>query len=401
MPFDGNGVFLRVRNWMNDAAANIRIRADRHDSEDDNFALGLTQCITKDGQTTITANLPMATYRHINVGSAQNPTDYARFDQVQGNKSVWAIAGGTADAITATYNPTTPTPTDGFEYAVRATAANTTATPTFSPDGGTPRTIVKYGNEPLVAGDIAGDGHELILRYRESDTKYELLNPYPTLESLEASDVSYDNSSSGLDADNAQEAIDELASGSFLSKPIGEIFLLQDNLAGCPIPSNTGPAKFIRLTAGEDGTGDYNDGLLDDETIDANYEDERGHVGLSITAEILVGPMAGQRIELINSSEAFVGARETAGVLTHDQMQVITGKFDVKRSSDSSTLGLGRNFEGAFYSGGNSTNGGIGTGTTSSAATSFQFNSSGSPDSRTGSGTIPKTYSATAYMRIA
>ena len=57
MPYNGSGTFLRVRNWVNDAAANTRIRADRHDSEDDNFALGLSQCITKDGQTTITANL--------------------------------------------------------------------------------------------------------------------------------------------------------------------------------------------------------------------------------------------------------------------------------------------------------------------------------------------------------
>jgi len=177
MPYNGSGTFLRVRNWVQDAAANIRIRADRHDSEDDNFASGLSQCITKDGQTTVTANLPMANYRHTGVGEATAATHYARYDQVQLGIAVWADAGGTADAITATYNPATSAPVDGQLFYVRAGAANATTTPTFSPDGSTARTIVKYGNLALAAGDIVGDGHELILRYRTSDTKFELLNP--------------------------------------------------------------------------------------------------------------------------------------------------------------------------------------------------------------------------------
>lgn len=177
MPFNGSGTFLRVRNWVNDATAGIKIRADRHDSEDDNLASGLSQCITKDGQTTVTANLPMATYRHTNVGAAVNATDYARYDQVQLGKAVWADAGGTADAITATYSPATIAPVDGQLYFVRAGSANATTTPTFAPDGLTARTITKYGDQALGAGDIFGDGHELILRYRSSDTKYELLNP--------------------------------------------------------------------------------------------------------------------------------------------------------------------------------------------------------------------------------
>jgi hypothetical protein len=176
MPFNGSGTFLRVRNWVNDATAGIKIRADRHDSEDDNLASGLSQCITKDGQTTVTANLPMATYRHTNVGAATATTDYARFDQVQLGKGVWAVAGGTADAITATYSPATTAPADGQLYYVRATAANMTATPTFAPDGQTARTITKFGNKALGIGDIYGAGQELILRYRTSDTKYEWLN---------------------------------------------------------------------------------------------------------------------------------------------------------------------------------------------------------------------------------
>ena len=177
MSFNGTGTFLRLYNWVNDAAANIKIRADRMDNEMNGFATGLSTCITKNGQTTITANLPMATYRHTGVGNAVNRTDYAAEGQVQDGKLNWVAAGGTADAITASYAIPLTALVDGQLCFVRATAANATTTPTFSPSGLTARTIVKNGGVALVAGDIAGDGHELILRYRVSDTKWELLNP--------------------------------------------------------------------------------------------------------------------------------------------------------------------------------------------------------------------------------
>lgn len=75
MPFDGSGNFNRVRNWVSDALANIKIVASRHDSEDDNFASGLSQCLTKDGQTQPTADIPMNGKKLINLGTATVGTD--------------------------------------------------------------------------------------------------------------------------------------------------------------------------------------------------------------------------------------------------------------------------------------------------------------------------------------
>lgn len=65
-------MFVRLRNWVADAAAGVKIRADYHDIEDDGFADGLTQCITKDGQTTILQNIPMNSKRII---ALQDPVD--------------------------------------------------------------------------------------------------------------------------------------------------------------------------------------------------------------------------------------------------------------------------------------------------------------------------------------
>lgn len=58
MPFDGSGNFTRIHNWVDDATAKIKIRADRHDENDDDIAQGLSTCILKDGRTQITADIP-------------------------------------------------------------------------------------------------------------------------------------------------------------------------------------------------------------------------------------------------------------------------------------------------------------------------------------------------------
>jgi len=55
MAFNGIGVFTRLYNWANDAAASIKIRADRFDADMDGFATGLSTCMTKDGQQLPTA----------------------------------------------------------------------------------------------------------------------------------------------------------------------------------------------------------------------------------------------------------------------------------------------------------------------------------------------------------
>ena len=57
MPFNGSGTFTRLYNWTDDAANGIKIRADRMDAEMDGFATGLTDCVTRDGQSAATAEM--------------------------------------------------------------------------------------------------------------------------------------------------------------------------------------------------------------------------------------------------------------------------------------------------------------------------------------------------------
>lgn len=174
MAYNGSGTFSRpVADYTFDTV----ILETNINTEMAGIATGLSTAITKDGQTTITANLPMAGFRHTGVGDATARTMYLSAAQAQDGGVTWVDGGGTAQAITAAYSPAVTAVVDGMLLGVRATLANTATAPTFSPNGLTARDIVKNGNVALVAGDIVGDGHELLLRYRASDTKWELLNP--------------------------------------------------------------------------------------------------------------------------------------------------------------------------------------------------------------------------------
>lgn len=88
----------------------------------------------------------------------------------------YAIAAGGADALTGAFVPPRLSVEDGLMLRVRATAANATATPTFSPDGLTARTIVRFDGSALRSGDIIV-GLDMILEYDLANTRWKLLNP--------------------------------------------------------------------------------------------------------------------------------------------------------------------------------------------------------------------------------
>jgi hypothetical protein len=75
MPYNGSGGFTRVMNWQADAAAGTKIKADRHDSEDDNFASGLSNALCKDGQSSPTADIPFNAKKITNLADPVNIQD--------------------------------------------------------------------------------------------------------------------------------------------------------------------------------------------------------------------------------------------------------------------------------------------------------------------------------------
>jgi hypothetical protein len=107
--------------------------------------------------------------------NAQFADDMLRPDmQVLGR---FSVAGGTADAMTATLSKPARSLVDGIEISIRAIGANTIAAPTLDLDGLGAVTMTKMGGNALAVGEIPGAGYELELRYRESPSRWELLNP--------------------------------------------------------------------------------------------------------------------------------------------------------------------------------------------------------------------------------
>jgi len=113
-----------------------------------------------------------------------NPAgDYATKTAVQFDdyKIADASVVGSANAIVAGFFPaiTDLAASHGMVLYVRCLAANTTTTPTFTPNNGTiaAKTIVKGNNLPIAVGDIAGAGYWASLQYDLTLDKWVLNNP--------------------------------------------------------------------------------------------------------------------------------------------------------------------------------------------------------------------------------
>lgn len=113
----------------------------------------LTQSIANDGQTTPVANLPMATFRHTNVGNAVARNDYAAAGQVQDSSLQWLTSVAGTNTITASITPSPTAYTAGQTFRFVSAGANTGAT-TLNINGLGAKNVTKAGAVPLSANDI-------------------------------------------------------------------------------------------------------------------------------------------------------------------------------------------------------------------------------------------------------
>lgn len=162
MPWNGSGTFTRTNGvytgsqlWQNTRDGGYNIRADQHDTQDQDIADGVQTCLAKDGQNTPTANLPMGGFRHTGVGAGAARTDYARLDQLQDGGATWGgTAGGTGNAITLTLTPAITAYAAGQTFVFLSSAANTGATTLNINSVGAANIRKGTGSTALVAGDI-------------------------------------------------------------------------------------------------------------------------------------------------------------------------------------------------------------------------------------------------------
>jgi hypothetical protein len=187
LSWNGSGTFSRLYSWVTrrDAGAPTNIiGALTMDEEFDNYKTGLENCVTRDGQNAASANLPMGTFRHTNVGAAALRTQYVRTTEAQ-DGTVWKVTSpaGTIDAMTGTIPYTASAYVAGMFFTIIApgTGDNTVTTPTANFNAIGAKTIKKHQGA-LLAGDYSA-GDTLFLLY--DGTYLELLNPkYPNAVNL-------------------------------------------------------------------------------------------------------------------------------------------------------------------------------------------------------------------------
>lgn len=98
-------------------------------------------------------------------------------DDLQKSRHTSAMATGTADALSAAFDPPVIQLTNAMTLTVRAIARNETSAPTFKADATSVLPIVKGNDQPLEKGDIHGEGYWLDLRFDGELNKWVLLNP--------------------------------------------------------------------------------------------------------------------------------------------------------------------------------------------------------------------------------
>lgn len=84
MAFNGSGTFVRLYNWATDAANAINISATRMDGEDSGFASGLSNCVTRDGQSPFLANIPAGGFKITGLGNGTLAGDAVAYGQITG-----------------------------------------------------------------------------------------------------------------------------------------------------------------------------------------------------------------------------------------------------------------------------------------------------------------------------
>ena len=160
MAFNGSGTFVRNNGtftgstvWSDDNDAGTNITTGNHDTHDQDLADGLTNCVTKDGQTTITANLPMSGFKHTGVADGSARNDYAALGQIQDSAVIYGTAAGTANALTLTLSPAITAYVAGMTLRVKVNTTNTGAA-TINVNSVGAKNIKMQDGSALIGGEM-------------------------------------------------------------------------------------------------------------------------------------------------------------------------------------------------------------------------------------------------------
>jgi hypothetical protein len=171
MSFNGSGVF-QINTAGQPVVSGTVISSTAFNALTADLATGLSTCVTKDGQTTPTANLPMGNYKFTGLGVGVDAGDSATLGQAQSTvvKLIGSISG--VDTITGSLTPALTAYAAGQMFYFVAAGANTSAV-TLNINSLGAKAVTRDGSTALAAGDIVS-GEVVVVVY--DGTRFQMVN---------------------------------------------------------------------------------------------------------------------------------------------------------------------------------------------------------------------------------
>jgi hypothetical protein len=171
MSYNGSGTF-NINSAGQPVVTGTVITSTAFNALTSDLANGLTTALTKDGQTTPTANIPMGNFKITGLAAGTAVADAVRLSQLQNGSTTSYITVTGTDTITGTVTPTLTAYATGQQFSFVVAATNTAAV-TLNVDGIGAKAVTRTGSVALVAGDMV-TGQVVIVEY--DGTRFQLLN---------------------------------------------------------------------------------------------------------------------------------------------------------------------------------------------------------------------------------
>jgi len=171
MSYNGSGTFV-INSAGQPVVTGTAITSTAFNALTGDLATGLTTALTKDGQTTPTANLTLGSYKITNLANGSASTDAINYSQLQsaGYTTLITIAG--TDTITGTVSPTLTSYLAGAQFSFVVGTTNTGAV-TLNIDALGAKAVTRTGAVALVAGDLIATQ---MVEVMYDGTRFQLVN---------------------------------------------------------------------------------------------------------------------------------------------------------------------------------------------------------------------------------
>lgn len=115
--------------------------------------------------------------------------------------------------------------------------------------------------------------------------------------------------------------------------PVGQIVYVADDITGVEVPPTDQSYRYVKLTAGLTGSGQYNEGCLTSESVSGSAP----LVSASASVSLSGSPLSGQTIRLLNTEGRILRPSTSAGTLQNDALQSHTHTFSSYSGTNNSS----------------------------------------------------------------